>query len=421
MPGSRFDRILAKSLFQAKTLSQRSHEAPMARVQEHRRLIRNFRHLPWPTIVHLSARLLMSDDPRSGFPPPGTSLFVIDKLDELIDKESPRDLPEDEEEKEKRGNKPPESLLNYWKTTHHAIRMLNKFAAKHNVAVVVLMPIDTKQEIMVSAIDTQAWEMGVATRIMLMKQDTYANRGNIDVSVGRTLKKDGVVGNGEWFGFRVEDNGLREEHVDPRQENSHDFYYDNNARASSHAIQREVGSDLGWGNPQPEAEYTDHESEPDLDRLSIGKYLPPPSSPPTLTTQGAPQHRSIRPTPSARTPPPPAIPQQTQYGTPVRSVPARNIFAEDSLPDFEDEAPQVSYLSHEILRSAGHRRYDLDVPPPSPPPPSPPPPSQQYSQQYAGPPTLPRTAYTSTHVDSRQQVRRRERSVPEYPPSQTRQ
>lgn len=417
MPGPRFDRILAKSLFQAKTPSQRSHEAPMARVQEHRRLIRNFRHLPWPTIVHLSARLLMSDDPKSGFPPPGTSLFVIDKLDELIDKESPRDLPEDEEEKEKRGNKPPESLLNYWKTTHHAIRMLNKFAAKHNVAVVVLTPIDTKQEIMVSAIDTQAWEMGVATRIMLMKQDTYANRGNIDVSVGRTLKKDGVVGNGEWFGFSVEDNGLREEHVYPRQENGHDFYYNNNARASSHSIQREVGSELGWSNPQPKAEY--EESEPDLDRLSIGKSPPPPSSPPILTTQAAPQHRSISPTPSARTPPPPPLSQQTQNGAPVRGVPARNIFAEDSLPDFDDEAPQVSYLSHEILRSPGYRRYDLDVPPP------PPPPSQQYSeqysQQYAGPPTLPRTAYTSTYVDPRQQVRRRERSVPRYLPSQTRQ
>lgn len=416
MPGPRFDRILAKSLFQSKTPSQSSHEAPVARVQEHRRLIRRFRHLPWPTIVHLSARLLMSDDPKSGFPPPGTSLFVIDKLDELIDKESPKDLPEDEEEKEKRGNKPPESLLNYWKTTHHAIRMLNKFAAKHNVAVVVLTPIDTKQEIVVSAIDTQAWEMGVATRIMLMQQGTHANRGNIDINVGRTVKKDGVMGNGEWFGFSVEDDGLREEHVYPRQENGHDFYYDSNVRASSHAIQREMGSELGWDRPVLENQYSDEESEPDLDRLSIGNSPPPPSSPPILTTQAGLQHRSIRPTPSTRTPSPPPH-QQTQNGTPTRSVPARNIFAEDPLPGFEDEAPQVSYLSHEILRSAGYRRYDLDVPPPPASQQYSAAPSQQYSQQPAGPPTLPRTAYMSTNLHPRQQ----ERSVPSYPPSQPRQ
>ena len=394
----------------------------MARVQEQRRLMRKFRHLPWPTIVHLSARLLMSDDPKSGFPPPGTSLFVIDKLDELIDKESPRDLPEDEEEKEKRGNKPPESLLNYWKTTHHAIRMLNKFAAKHNVAVVVLTPIDTKQDSMVSAIDTQAWEMGVATRIMLMKQDTYANRGNVDINFGRTLKKDGVVGNGEWFGFSIEDNGLREEHVYTRQENGHDSYYDNNVRASSHAIQREVRSDLGWDRPVPQ-QYLDEESEPDLDRLSIGNSPPPPSSPPILAIQAAPQDRSIRPTPSARTPSPPPTPppQQTQNGTAVRSVPARNIVSEDPLPGFEDETPQVSYLSHETLRSTGYnRRHDLDVPPRPASQRYAAAQSQQYSQQYAGPPTLPRTAYTSTYMDTRQQ-RRRDRSVREYPPSQPKQ
>lgn len=357
----------------------------------------------------------MSDDPKSGFPPSGTSLFVIDKLDELIDKESPRDLPEDEEEKEKRGNKPPESLLNYWKTTHHAIRMLNKFAAKHNVAVVVLTPIDTKQEIMVSAIDTQAWEMGVATRIMLMQQDMYANRENIGINVGRTLKKDGVVGDGQWFGFSVEENGLREEHVSPRQENGHELHYDINVRASSHVIQREVGSELGWDRPVLENQYSDEESEPDLDRLSIGNSPPPPSSPPILTKQAVPQHRSIHPRPSARTPSPPPL-QQTQNGTPVRSVPASNIFAEDPLPGFEDEAPQVSYLSHEISRSAGYRRYDLDMPPP---------PasqqygtalSQQYSQQYAGLPTLPRTAYTSTNPYPRQQTRGGERSVPGYSP-----
>lgn len=143
----------------------------------------------------------MSDDATSGFPPPGTSLFVIDKLDELIDKQSPRDVPEDPEEKQKRGNKPPESLLNYWKTVHHVIRMLNKFAAKHNVAVVVLTPIDVKQERMCPAIDTQAWEMGVTTRIMLWRQDM--GERNQDVRLGRTVKKDGVVGKGEVFGFNV--------------------------------------------------------------------------------------------------------------------------------------------------------------------------------------------------------------------------
>lgn len=164
-------------------------------------MLQNFTHLPWPTIVYLSWKLLLSDDPTSGWPEPGTSLFVIDKLDELIDKQSPRDLPEDPQEKQKRGNKPPEALLNYWKTTHHAIRMLNKFAAKHNVAVVVLTPIDVKDHRMCPAIDTQTWEMGVATRIMLWRQDMGDKMQ--DVRLGRTVKKDGVVGKGDVFGYNV--------------------------------------------------------------------------------------------------------------------------------------------------------------------------------------------------------------------------
>lgn len=169
-------------------------------------MLQNFEHLSWPSIVYLSCNLFASDDPNSGFPEPGTSLFVIDKLDELIDKEAPRDLPEDSEEKRKRGTKPPEALLNYWKTAHHAMRMLKKFAAKHNVAVVVLTPIDVQDQRMCPAIDTQAWDEGVATRIMLWRQDMGDEQE--DVRLGRTVKKDGVEEKGEVFGFNVTEVSL---------------------------------------------------------------------------------------------------------------------------------------------------------------------------------------------------------------------
>lgn len=114
---------------------------------------------------------------------------------------------------------------------------------------------------------------------------------------------------------------------------------------ATHAIQQEEAkAEGGWDVEKPEGGYGSADEYPDIESVVGDQSPPPPSSPPLPAPRIAGQGHLSHSEPPARTPSPVNAPQNTQYGTPVKSVSTSNLFAEDPVPLWDDEAPSISFV-----------------------------------------------------------------------------
>jgi hypothetical protein len=127
---------------------------------------RRFHHVAAPTLAHVLA--LFVHAPAS-FPPPNTSLVVVDSLSTLIDNAYPRNVEGKNKNEHTRW-----AAGRRFTVINELISTFSKFAALHDVALLVTCQTITRirgtaRALLVPAISGVEWENGVSTRLVLFR------------------------------------------------------------------------------------------------------------------------------------------------------------------------------------------------------------------------------------------------------------
>ncbi|KAH8804947.1 P-loop containing nucleoside triphosphate hydrolase protein [Xylogone sp. PMI_703] len=157
----------------------------------------NLTHITTPTLAHLVALLC---HPVPGLFPTGTSLIMIDSLSTLVDTAFPKNA--DSSNMAKKPGAPNPSARKF-PVLQYLITSLHKLAATYNIAIVILSQCVTKMRpgagpALVPAINTTAWEQGLACRVALFRDwgwEVDGNEGNrkvIHARFAEVLKAEGV-------------------------------------------------------------------------------------------------------------------------------------------------------------------------------------------------------------------------------------
>jgi hypothetical protein len=160
-------------------------------------------HLAIPALAHLLALILR---PPPNFPRPGTSLVVVDALPALIDTAYPRN----------QHPRPRSDHARWAATRRYAVitdlmAALAKFAALHNVALVVMTQTATRirpqdRALLVPALSGPEWDSGVSTRLLLFR-DWHSRFAALTKAHGKAPAGGGDMGT--LVPFTIESNGLR--------------------------------------------------------------------------------------------------------------------------------------------------------------------------------------------------------------------
>lgn len=215
LPGPRLLQIL--SAIQNSSLKEDSSSP--AKLRTTTDLVSKLTHFSIPTLPHLIALLCHS---TSTFPPPSTSLIVIDSLSSLITSTYPRNtdsaltalkagpsttpsprFPMYFQHKRKltrptatKQDRHRWAASRKWSVLQSIISSLQKLATLRNIAVVVLNQSATKIQsgsgaILVSGILSTAWDAGIAARIVLFRDWGWEGR---EVRFAAVLKAKGFSG-----------------------------------------------------------------------------------------------------------------------------------------------------------------------------------------------------------------------------------
>ncbi|KAF2705634.1 P-loop containing nucleoside triphosphate hydrolase protein, partial [Pleomassaria siparia CBS 279.74] len=181
----------------------------------------HFHHYTSPTLAHLLALFVR---PPSAFPPPNTSLIVIDSLSTLFDNAYPRNS--DDRTLRNKSDQARWAAGRKFAVMNELISTLARVAAMYNIALVLTsQPITrirgSSRAVLVPAISGAEWENGISTRLVLFRDwvpgqwkrnDADANNlrkvrfiGVVKVD-GVTLAEEGGVGN--VVPFAIESTGL---------------------------------------------------------------------------------------------------------------------------------------------------------------------------------------------------------------------
>jgi hypothetical protein len=162
-----------------------------------------FRHLMAPTLAHLLALFLR---PPPSFPPPDTSLIVIDSLSTLLDDAYPRNAHERSKGDQARWVAGRRSAV-----INELISTLARVAAMHDIALLLTCQAITRirggaRALLAPAISGAEWENGVSTRLVLFR-DWVPGQGKwSDADAGR-LRRARFVGVVKAAGVTLADEG----------------------------------------------------------------------------------------------------------------------------------------------------------------------------------------------------------------------
>lgn len=180
-----------------------------------------------PTLPHLIALLTHSS---ASFPPPNTSLFVIDNVSALFSAAFPRlgDKSSDQQTAAKKSQNAQWATSRRWAIMEKVISDLRKMAVTKNMAIIVIGQMATRvrdeaRAMLHPAIAGDAWEGGIATRIVLYRDwlsktsDTASQATNYSGARFASVIKARNVSYGEMSrltAFRITRDGLEELPID---------------------------------------------------------------------------------------------------------------------------------------------------------------------------------------------------------------
>jgi hypothetical protein len=129
----------------------------------------HFRYLAVPTLAHLLA--LFVHVPAS-FPPPNTSLVVVDSLATLVDNAYPRNV--DDRMPRNKTDQARWAAGRRYTVINELISAFTRFAALHDIALLITSQTITRirgasRAVLVPAISGIEWENGVSTRLVLFR------------------------------------------------------------------------------------------------------------------------------------------------------------------------------------------------------------------------------------------------------------
>ncbi|KAE8450503.1 hypothetical protein EG329_006233 [Mollisiaceae sp. DMI_Dod_QoI] len=158
-------------------------------------LLENLVHFSTPTLAHFIA---LFSQPTPTHPPANTSLIIIDSFFTLISCAFPRTVGSNATPKKPGA---PNPSARRFAILQYIINSLQKLAATRNIAIVILSPCVTKMRpgagaALVPAINTTAWEQGLACRLALFRDWGWDDEdGNTiqDVRLAQVIKAEGVL------------------------------------------------------------------------------------------------------------------------------------------------------------------------------------------------------------------------------------
>ncbi|TQS34971.1 hypothetical protein Golomagni_04625 [Golovinomyces magnicellulatus] len=188
LSGTRLVQILTSF----KPLSESSSFPPPSSLAT---LLSNYTYFLTPTLAHLIALLSHS---TSNYPPPKTSLLIVDSLSALITASFPRDSKTSPTSKKSGVSGP---IASRFSIIQKLISTLQRLAATRNIAIVVTSQSVTKISpgcgaILAPAINTKIWEQGLRCRLSLLRDWAWEekNEGWIEnFRLARVTKAEGVV------------------------------------------------------------------------------------------------------------------------------------------------------------------------------------------------------------------------------------
>lgn len=153
----------------------------------------HFHHCTAPTLAHLLALFV---HPPTSFPPPHTSLVVIDSLSTLFDNAYPRNA--DDRASRNKNDQTRWAAGRRFAVINELISTLTRVAALHDIALLVLCQTITRiragsRALLVPAITGAEWDNGVSTRMVLFR-DWVPGQGKLSNADAARLQKARFAG-----------------------------------------------------------------------------------------------------------------------------------------------------------------------------------------------------------------------------------
>ncbi len=182
-------------------------------------LLENFHHYHTPTLPHLLALLT---HPSPSFPPPKTSLIVIDAISTLIALAFPKALEAFDASKNpgaKKNDAVQWAASRRWAFMGDFINKIGKLATTKNIAILLVSQTTTKIRaetgaVLHPAVASTAWDAGISTRIVLFRDWAFgpaekSNKGEFipGVRFAGVVKASGISyeGLGKVTSFTIEE------------------------------------------------------------------------------------------------------------------------------------------------------------------------------------------------------------------------
>ena len=166
----------------------------------------HFHHYTVPTLAHLLALFM---HPPSPFPPPTTSLIVIDSLSTLFDNAYPRHA--DDRASKSQNTQARWAAGRKFAVMNELIATLTRVAAMHDIALLITSQTITRiraasRALLIPALSGAEWENGVSTRLVLFR-DWVPGQGKWDRRDVARLQKTRFTGVLKANGVRLADDG----------------------------------------------------------------------------------------------------------------------------------------------------------------------------------------------------------------------
>lgn len=166
----------------------------------------HFHHIAAPTLAHLLALFVQ---PPSSFPPPNTSLIVIDSLSTLLDNAYPRSA--DDRAARNKNEHTKWAAGRKLAVINELISTLGRIAAMHDIALLLASQTITRirrgdRALLVPAISGAEWENGISTRLVLFRDWVPVQGKSTDADADK-LRKARFAGVVKANGVTLADEG----------------------------------------------------------------------------------------------------------------------------------------------------------------------------------------------------------------------
>lgn len=166
----------------------------------------HFLHYAIPTLAHLLALFM---HPPSSFPPPNTSLIVIDSISTLFDNAYPRNA--DGRAAKNRSDQARWAAGRKFAVMNELISTLTKLAAMHDIALLLTSQTITRiragsRALLVPAIVGAEWENGISARLVLFR-DWVPGQGKWTKADAARMQKTRFAGVLKANGVALADDG----------------------------------------------------------------------------------------------------------------------------------------------------------------------------------------------------------------------